>query len=104
MHFNSLILRLIFSLLVMLAVTGCAHDFVTGSEGDLPQRVAVAAALDEQPLTECGSYFRSFEPGSGDLLLAQGCCRVCRTGKACGNSCINRSYTCHKGPGCACNG
>lgn len=32
------------------------------------------------------------------------CCKVCRKGKACGNSCINRSYTCHKGKGCACNG
>jgi len=32
-----------------------------------------------------------------------GCCKVCRTGKACGNSCINRGYTCHKSPGCACN-
>lgn len=38
------------------------------------------------------------------LLLAQGCCRVCRTGKACGNSCINRNYTCRQSPGCACNG
>lgn len=34
---------------------------------------------------------------------AQACCRMCRRGKACGDSCINRSYTCHKGPGCACN-
>lgn len=32
------------------------------------------------------------------------CCRVCRTGKACGNSCISRSYTCRRPPGCACNG
>ncbi|GEK49202.1 hypothetical protein HPA02_34850 [Bisbaumannia pacifica] len=39
-----------------------------------------------------------------EVILAQGCCRVCRTGKACGNSCINRSYTCHQPPGCACNG
>lgn len=39
-----------------------------------------------------------------EAILAQGCCRVCRTGKACGNSCINRSYTCHQPPGCACNG
>lgn len=30
--------------------------------------------------------------------------RVCRTGKACGNSCINRNYTCRQPPGCACNG
>ena len=41
---------------------------------------------------------------SDGLLLAQGCCRVCRTGKACGNSCINRNYTCRQPPGCACNG
>lgn len=32
------------------------------------------------------------------------CCRVCRTGKACGNSCISHSYTCRRSPGCACNG
>lgn len=32
------------------------------------------------------------------------CCKICRTGKACGNSCISRSKTCRKGPGCACNG
>ena len=32
------------------------------------------------------------------------CCRVCTKGKACGNSCINRNYTCTKPPGCACNG
>ena len=31
------------------------------------------------------------------------CCKVCNKGKACGNSCISRSYTCHKPPGCACN-
>lgn len=32
------------------------------------------------------------------------CCRVCTTGKACGNSCIARSSTCRQPPGCACNG
>lgn len=35
---------------------------------------------------------------------AQGCCKICRKGKACGNSCISRSKTCHKGKGCACDG
>ena len=34
---------------------------------------------------------------------ALACCRTCSTGKACGDSCISRSLTCHKGPGCACN-
>jgi hypothetical protein len=31
------------------------------------------------------------------------CCKVCTTGKACGNSCISRKKTCHKPPGCACD-
>lgn len=37
-------------------------------------------------------------------MLAQGCCKVCRKGKACGNSCISRNYTCHQPQGCACDG
>lgn len=32
-----------------------------------------------------------------------GCCKMCSTGKACGDSCIAREYTCHEGNGCACN-
>lgn len=31
------------------------------------------------------------------------CCKVCNTGKACGNSCINRNYQCRQPPGCACD-
>ena len=31
------------------------------------------------------------------------CCKICSKGKACGDSCISRSYTCHKGPWCACD-
>lgn len=38
------------------------------------------------------------------LWLAQTmCCKVCTTGEACGNSCISKSKTCHKGKGCACD-
>lgn len=32
------------------------------------------------------------------------CCVTCKKGKACGNSCISATKTCHKPPGCACNG
>jgi hypothetical protein len=32
------------------------------------------------------------------------CCRVCKEGKACGDSCIAKNRTCTKGSGCACNG
>jgi hypothetical protein len=31
------------------------------------------------------------------------CCKICTKGKACGNSCIARDRTCHKGKGCACD-
>ena len=31
------------------------------------------------------------------------CCKCCSKGKACGDSCISRSYTCHQPSGCACN-
>ena len=31
------------------------------------------------------------------------CCKICVTGKACGNSCISKNYSCSKPPGCACN-
>ena len=33
---------------------------------------------------------------------AQACCKYCKKGKPCGDSCISRSKTCHKGKGCAC--
>lgn len=32
------------------------------------------------------------------------CCKICRKGKACGDSCIARNKTCRVGSGCACNG
>jgi len=43
---------------------------------------------------------------SEDTLLSESkkCCKVCRKGKACGDSCIAKSKTCTKSPGCACNG
>ena len=30
------------------------------------------------------------------------CCKVCKKGKPCGNSCIARNKVCRKAPGCAC--
>ena len=35
---------------------------------------------------------------------ADECCKICRKGKACGDSCINKKLKCHKAPGCACDG
>lgn len=33
---------------------------------------------------------------------AGGCCKICKRGCPCGDSCISCSKICHKGPGCAC--
>src|SRR6266550_7627034 len=51
-----------------------------------------------------------FHPYARDTAAAEAarpvtspsCCRVCATGKPCGNSCISRDKQCHQPPGCAC--
>lgn len=35
---------------------------------------------------------------------ARQCCKVCKRGKACGNTCISRRLNCHRPRGCACDG
>ena len=45
----------------------------------------------------------SVDSRSGSCIPPSQCCKVCRKGQACGNSCISRSYTCRKGRGCACD-
>lgn len=45
------------------------------------------------------------KPDSGrSVSMGSPCCKICRQGKPCGDSCIARNRTCHKGPGCACGG
>lgn len=46
----------------------------------------------------------SIADACGSPTRARPCCRICTTGKACGDSCISRRYTCRQPPGCACNG
>jgi hypothetical protein len=48
-----------------------------------------------------GSFEAAAKPRN--CVPASKCCKICSKGKACGNSCISRRYTCHKGRGCACN-
>lgn len=35
---------------------------------------------------------------------SRSCCKVCRSSKACGDSCISASKSCHQPVGCACDG
>lgn len=103
-------MKLITSILfaALMTLTGLSASVQAEDQHATFEAVATDQAsivLDETPMLdpECAQQaeYKAFD---GELLLAQGCCRVCRTGKACGNSCISRSYTCHQGAGCACNG
>lgn len=43
--------------------------------------------------------------GAGESAQPQqpgACCKVCKKGKPCGNSCIAANKTCRQPPGCAC--
>ena len=59
-----------------------------------PQQCPASTSIEQISVEE-------LKPG---VQVAQRCCKICRKGKACGNSCIKRSYTCHQPPGCACDG
>ena len=40
----------------------------------------------------------------GTATVSAHCCKICKKGKACGNTCIAREKICHRPPGCACDG
>lgn len=61
------------------------------------------AQMSKPPSPGQGGIERPQALGAGQLSKAA-CCKVCRSGKACGDSCISRDKTCTKPAGCACNG
>jgi hypothetical protein len=65
------------------AIFGCAIVTVLG--------FATAPSLALEPTTQAVD------------LAPRECCKICRKGKACGDSCISRDKDCNKPPGCACN-
>lgn len=50
-----------------------------------------------------GSTSTGSDYGS-DYGSSESCCKYCGESKACGDSCISSSKTCHTSGGCACNG
>jgi hypothetical protein len=67
------------------------------------QNSAELVTMSDNPSSNVWEYIDNLIEGPETLFNAA-CCKVCIKGKACGNSCISRSYTCRKGPGCACDG
>jgi hypothetical protein len=65
--------------------------------------VEESASFDtESELENTKPRTRADESASFDTEQ-RSCCRYCSKGKACGNSCIAASKTCHQGLGCACD-
>ena len=65
--------------------------------------------LDNQ-VTSVGSGLPLFDlkhpfstSSTASCVPAEQCCKICSKGKACGDTCIRKDYTCHVGRGCACN-
>ena len=56
------------------------------------------------PTRDLQTVLPSKSVATGGALQMAACCKICRKGKACGNSCISRSKKCTKPPGCACDG
>jgi hypothetical protein len=85
--------------LLCLASLGAAeelpdNDLITG----VSQEITVC-----QVKAAVSTWSDEILSSSGSCTPASECCKICDKGQACGNSCISRNYTCHKGRGCACN-
>jgi len=59
--------------------------------------------VSERLVNPEGLEYRLMTLGA-DQIVSQSCCKTCRKGKACGDSCISRNKTCRAGRGCACDG
>ena len=88
-------------LLTLLMAFGFVHADSSSDKDGVATSIEASTTIDDQ--ASCVSPDGS---SSADSLLADSkkCCKVCKKGKACGDSCIAKSKTCTKGPGCACNG
>ena len=58
-----------------------------------------ASTYGQRVIERDSRRYRAYAPRSS---ASRGCCRRCSSGQPCGDSCISWSYTCRKGPGCAC--
>lgn len=58
----------------------------------------------EKPRTTEQLFWSQIETLKGGKVILAACCKICRKGKACGDSCISKSKQCRKKQGCACDG
>lgn len=87
---------------MVIVALGAAIILVAGSAGggETSDKLIGLVALAEQSVQKSPLLWES-EPQATEY--AAECCKVCRKGKACGNSCIARDKQCHQPSGCACD-
>lgn len=95
-------MRILRSVMVALLFLGMA-GFVSAQDMPTGSPLTKIESFDAATTTSYTQQLRNIGSGEAKIWLAA-CCKICKKGKACGNSCINRSYTCRQPPGCACNG
>lgn len=102
---------LLASLLASLLSGLLLPSFATAEDGPTTSPISVEHLLDlAAERTTPGTTSPATKPSTTLPATAPeqiaACCKICRKGKACGDSCIRRDYTCRKGKGkgCACDG
>jgi hypothetical protein len=86
------------AVLLLLALLPSAGAQAAQAESPLPQTpIPLTATIQER------GEGPAWSAGGGPESLAQACCKVCRKGKACGDSCIAKENLCTKPKGCACD-
>jgi BACON domain-containing protein len=86
-----------------------ATDNISSTAGSRTSRISAAGTAVS--VTQSGQASSPAPPPSPAPAPAppapptppSGCCKVCTTGKPCGDTCIARDLICHVGPGCACS-
>lgn len=83
--------------LFLLTLEDMATHRLPEPSRDAPASIPVSWVSDP-PLAE-----KPPEESADDCTPRDECCRVCKKGKACGDSCIQKALTCHQEDGCACD-
>jgi hypothetical protein len=65
--------------------------------------ICAAGQVPPLPQTRAHASSRDEPDKQAPSDASSKCCRTCKAGKACGDSCIAKTSTCTKPPGCACD-
>lgn len=87
------------ALAILVLCLALLEPFSAAAEPPTPGDAAATSRPAPARLLSCAA-----PRDRAQIAQAAACCKICRKGKACGDSCIKRSYSCTKPRGCACDG